>query len=89
MTRPARIQLIALLGLVVLVSAACGQKPGVSDQVGPAGAFADLDGDGIPDAGPGSSGGLADLEGSGSGSGAGAGGLDAGGSAGSGAGGSG
>lgn len=87
MDRRSRTQLIALLALTVMVLAACGQKPGVSEQTGPVGAFADLDGDGIPDSGPGAGGnGLADLDGSGGG------GLGSGGSGdlgGSGAGGSG
>ncbi|MDQ4059335.1 MAG: ABC transporter substrate-binding protein [Actinomycetota bacterium] len=67
MDRRSLTQLIALLGLMVLALAACGQKPGVSEQTGPLGALADLDGDGIADTGVDADGdGIADLGGNGS-----------------------
>jgi branched-chain amino acid transport system substrate-binding protein len=64
----ARLKSIAALCLLFVLLVACGQKPGVSELAGPAGAYADLDGDGIPDAGPGGNDGLTDLgDGSGAG----------------------
>jgi branched-chain amino acid transport system substrate-binding protein len=59
----ARVQALAVLSLMFLSLVACGQKPGVSELTGPAGAYADLDGDGIPDAGPEGNDGLTDLGG--------------------------
>jgi len=79
--RRARLQALAVLCLMFVSLVACGQKPGVSELAGPAGAYADLDGDGVPDAGPGGNDSLTDLGdgsgasgGSGSGAGAGSGG---------------
>ena len=62
MIKRTRVQALVVLGLMFLSLVACGQKPGVSEMAGPAGAYADLDGDGIPDAGPGANeGGTTDL----------------------------
>ncbi|MGH2774688.1 MAG: ABC transporter substrate-binding protein [Actinomycetota bacterium] len=90
MVKRTRVQALAVLCLMFLLLVACGQKPGVSELAGPAGAYADLDGDGIPDAGPGGADGgptdFADgsgLSGSGSGGSGGSAGSRSGGSAGS------
>ena len=61
MVKRTRVQAFAVLCLMFLLLVACGQKPGVSELAGPAGAYSDLDGDGIPDAGPGGDAGSADL----------------------------
>lgn len=85
MDRRSRIQLTALLGLMVLIAAACGQHAGVvnepvplSAQGGAEGGFVDADGDGVADTPSGGSGSLSDSStnlagGGGSGSGSGGG----------------